>query len=494
MGALSNVPFLAGYNEQDQINRASENSNLMKLSQLMKMQKMQQDLQQSSSQQDLMNKFASTLPPDQQAAFRVDPKGFMTQRQNKQEIDDYYARQTTQPKPLAENVTGFEKIPLTQPGGKFEGEQGIVGNVEQEIMKIAGDQNIPPADKQAAINQIMMQQKAASTPVTGQTMPYPTSNKFINAFEKQKADIQARRDLQASQQGFTQTVLEANRDRRQEAGIQASGDRQQTSLAAKMAQADLTPEALNNAAENYRITGNLPAMGMGGLAVKAKILNRAAEMAAENGDQAGATVARQVANKANVAALSQVTKQEQMVGAFEKNANMNADLALSLAGAASNTGVPVVTGWVQSGMKNIAGDPAISKFHAATETFINEYAKIMSGSMGNTAISDAARTHAHSLLSTAMEPEQYKGVIGVLKIEMGNRMKGFAQQKQELMGNMGFNGNAQAQQTQGSVPSAATSRAKPSMDEFMSKASAANPGVSGAELQQFYYKKYGGGE
>jgi hypothetical protein len=45
MGVLDKVPFLAGYNEQDQMNRAQENQGLMKLSQLMQMQKMQQDMQ-----------------------------------------------------------------------------------------------------------------------------------------------------------------------------------------------------------------------------------------------------------------------------------------------------------------------------------------------------------------------------------------------------------------------------------------------------------------
>jgi hypothetical protein len=44
MGVLDRVPFLAGYNEQDQINRAQENQGLMKLSQLMQMQKMQQEM------------------------------------------------------------------------------------------------------------------------------------------------------------------------------------------------------------------------------------------------------------------------------------------------------------------------------------------------------------------------------------------------------------------------------------------------------------------
>lgn len=59
MGALSNVPFLAGYNEQDQINRASESQGLMRLSQLMQMQKMKQELQQAPEDRAMKARLAN---------------------------------------------------------------------------------------------------------------------------------------------------------------------------------------------------------------------------------------------------------------------------------------------------------------------------------------------------------------------------------------------------------------------------------------------------
>ena len=45
MGALSNVPFLGGYLEQDQINRSREQQGMQQAGQFMTLQKMQQDMQ-----------------------------------------------------------------------------------------------------------------------------------------------------------------------------------------------------------------------------------------------------------------------------------------------------------------------------------------------------------------------------------------------------------------------------------------------------------------
>lgn len=44
MGALANIPFLAGYSEQDALNREKEKNNLGVLAQLLQMQKMQQEI------------------------------------------------------------------------------------------------------------------------------------------------------------------------------------------------------------------------------------------------------------------------------------------------------------------------------------------------------------------------------------------------------------------------------------------------------------------
>jgi len=163
----------------------------------------------------------------------------------------------------------------------------------------------------------------------------------------------------------------------------------------------LSPEAIDAAAASYRLTGVLPALGMGGIGVRTAILNRAAQLASADGSNAQAEAINKIANKSNQVALSQLEKQATMVGAFEKTAKDNANLALSLSDKVDRTGIPVFDKWVQAGQKSVAGNSDVASFHAANETFINEYAKIMSGSMGNNPVSDAARANAHEILSHA---------------------------------------------------------------------------------------------
>jgi hypothetical protein len=199
--------------------------------------------------------------------------------------------------------------------------------------------------------------------------------------------------------------------------------------------AGFTPGAIDNAAARYNADGTLPPMGMGktGAAGRQSILNRAAEIAGVSGADQRTT---QMQYKASAQALNQITKQQTMVSAFEKNFSKNADMALGLSDKVDRTGVPIVNKWLQAGQKSITGNPEVSQFHAANQTVINEYAKIMSGSMGNTAVSDSARNRAESLLSTAHTPEQYRAVMSTLKQETGNRMAGFDEEKRVLVDGM----------------------------------------------------------
>lgn len=202
---------------------------------------------------------------------------------------------------------------------------------------------------------------------------------------------------------------------------------------------NMTPDAMDAAAARYNLDGSLPpniGRGNQGAALTAKILSKAAEQAKAAGDEPEAGRIKQLANKASAQALGQLSKQEAMVGAFEKNAIRNADIALDMSKKVDRTGVPIFNKWLMAGRKNIAGDAEVSKFHAATTTFVNEYAKIMSGSMGNTVVSDSLRKETETLLSTKDTQEQFDATVGLLKQEMANRMKGFKDQKAELTGNM----------------------------------------------------------
>ena len=202
--------------------------------------------------------------------------------------------------------------------------------------------------------------------------------------------------------------------------------------------ADIPPQTLSYAAEIYRKTGTMPALGQGSSQLRQAILGEAARLDAAEGITPSEGAANIVGTKATSSALNQLTKQATLVKSFEKTAVKNGDLALQLSEQTDRTGIPVVNKWVQAGQKSISGNPQISAFNAANETFVNEYAKIMSGSMGNTPVSDAARQHAHDMLSTVQTAEQYKAVHNVLRQEMNNRITGLNQEltatKQSLGG------------------------------------------------------------
>jgi len=205
--------------------------------------------------------------------------------------------------------------------------------------------------------------------------------------------------------------------------------------------ADINPESITYGAEIYRKTGQMPAMGQGSSGIRQAILAEAARLNKDEGLSVSEGATNLVSNKATAGAITQLQKQFTMVGAFEKTASKNAELALQLSDKVDRTGVPIVNSWVQAGQKSITGNPDVSAFNAANETFVNEYAKIMSGSMGNTPVSDAQRAHAHEMLATVQTKEQYKAVMNVLRQEMANRMSSFSDELQ--LSKQGLSGNKQ---------------------------------------------------
>lgn len=250
-------------------------------------------------------------------------------------------------------------------------------------------------------------------------------------------------------------------------------------------EAGIDDAAVEDAAHRYYIDGTLPpnlGRGVQGQATTAKILNRASAIARENGDAGEQGRINQIANRASGSALMQLTKQEGQVGAFERNAIRNADIALQNSRAVDRTGMPVLNRWLLSGMKNVAGDPDVAKFNQANDTFVSEYAKIMSGSMGNSPVSDSLRKEVHTLLSTKDTPEQYEAVVNQMKLEMRNRMIGFDEQKKQIRGSMG--GSQRAPGTN-ATPATASAPAAPAASpsgpkRFNSEAEASAAEASGA--------------
>lgn len=200
----------------------------------------------------------------------------------------------------------------------------------------------------------------------------------------------------------------------------------------------LTQSAVDTAATRYLIDGTLPPMGMGKQAAagRSAILNRAAELGEQSGQTPEEQRQFQIGTSVNKTAMGQLAKQKTMVGAFEKNFVKNADLALNLSNEFDRAGVPLANKWINAGKRAVSGDPELSKLDIAVKATVNEYAKIISGSMGNTAMAEGEIKKVESLLNAAQTPDQVQEVINFMKLETKNRMAGFEEQESELRAGM----------------------------------------------------------
>lgn len=194
----------------------------------------------------------------------------------------------------------------------------------------------------------------------------------------------------------------------------------------------LTGEPLDILAKRYLADGTLPAMGMGaaGAALKVAIVKRAAELNPQ------ADVASAAASyKADSGSLKKLQQQADAIGAFERTALANGDLFMQKArGLGIDTGSPLFNAPARKFAEKVSGDPKMAEFTAAREVFVQEISKILSGSMGNAAVSDSARHEAASLLSPDASLAQIEAAFSLLKKDMANRKQGLADQLQEIRG------------------------------------------------------------
>ncbi len=208
---------------------------------------------------------------------------------------------------------------------------------------------------------------------------------------------------------------------------------------------NLSSEALKQAAARYNIDGTLPTnlgRGQQGAANISAILNMAADTAKGEGKTPEEVRVGQIGGKTDTQALGQLSKQKNLILAFEKNAVRNADIVLEQSAKVDRTGSPAINRWLQAGRKNIAGDAEVAKLDAAMKTFANEYARITTSVTGGGVTSDTARKEIDSLLNSAMNPEQVKGVVDLMKREMENRRIGYEQQEKDLKRSIGGGGKA----------------------------------------------------
>lgn len=156
-----------------------------------------------------------------------------------------------------------------------------------------------------------------------------------------------------------------------------------------------------------------------------------------SGTDPGQFIANHAATKANTTSLGNMTKMTDAATSFERTANKNFDLALSLSkGAVPTNWGPWLNRWVESG-QTAFGNEQVPAYVTAMLTAANEYAKIMSGSTGSQGSTVDSRREAAQLFSPYLSAGQIDRVVGIAKADMANRKASLYGQLDEIKERLG---------------------------------------------------------
>jgi hypothetical protein len=178
--------------------------------------------------------------------------------------------------------------------------------------------------------------------------------------------------------------------------------------------------ALDQAAQRYSQTGDLPAGFARSPGTTAAIIKRAAEM---NPD---ANIAY---NKATFAADSNALKKVQgqfdQVTAFEGTALKNLDLFITKAKAIPDLGMRFANVPLRMITDKMIGEKNFAAMNAARQTAFTEAAKVLNSATASGVLSDSARKELNDVMSGNLPLAASIEVVNTLKQDMGNRHQSY---------------------------------------------------------------------
>ena len=188
----------------------------------------------------------------------------------------------------------------------------------------------------------------------------------------------------------------------------------------------LTPEGVEYAATQYRVTGVMPPMGMGNSQGRAAIINEAAKQVKALRQTPAMTIQKQAAFKSDAAALNRMRTMSSSAEVFETKALAQADKVVELSAKVGRSKWPIVNSAILAGNVEVAGDPDATLLLNAALTFTAEYAKIIEGSTGSAqGSSDAARRATERLLNPKYNHGTVEKAVDLMKWEMDQTIRGY---------------------------------------------------------------------
>ena len=187
--------------------------------------------------------------------------------------------------------------------------------------------------------------------------------------------------------------------------------------------------------KSYKETGVVPAgVARGGPVFAGKFYGAVAADAAANGEQDSprAIMANKMSIQANGQALSQTQKQLSATTSYMGTMNANIDKARELGNKLDLSDLTAVDKAYGLWAKGTS-DPTMAKYNVFFDAVTNEYAKIKSGALGNTAVSDPARAEARAIIQPLLGNGGMNAVLDAIKQEGDNRVNNLTYQRDDLV-------------------------------------------------------------
>lgn len=223
---------------------------------------------------------------------------------------------------------------------------------------------------------------------------------------------------------------------------------QKLGLKQKSDVANLDPDMIEREGQKYYATGVMPALGMGNAPLRTAIMLRAAQI----GKQEGETnpEAKQALYAGHQAAYKALVTQAGQIGAREKAAERNLDMALEVSKKYARGPMPAFNKFQNWYSEQVDNNPKYTELENAVYAASREYAKVASGSIGNAPLSDQSVKDVDKLLNTAQSPQQLEAAIGMMRRDLQNVPAGFEDQlkvQRDLLNTLGPRANVQPKAT-----------------------------------------------
>ena len=195
-----------------------------------------------------------------------------------------------------------------------------------------------------------------------------------------------------------------------------------------------TPAALDQAAQSYLTTGQLPQGARGGVAGIAQnraIMNRAAEL-----DPSASIMGNKQTYQANTDSLKKLQTNFDQVNAFENTALKNLDQVAQAGAAVPDLSARFANVPVRMLNSQVIGTPEMARFRTALLTAQTEAAKVLSSSNASGVLSDSARHEAQDILDGNLPFPAMMASINQLKTDFGNRHQSYQDQINDIQGRM----------------------------------------------------------